>query len=99
MITRRGLLTSTAAALLARALPARAQEWRAAWDATIARAKTEGAVTVCASSNRSRRDFIISEWQKDYPEIALSYQVVSGTGFVPAVATERRAGKYLWDVW
>ena len=36
---------------------------------------------------------------RTYPEIAISYQVVSGTGFVPAVATERRAGKYLWDVW
>jgi iron(III) transport system substrate-binding protein len=99
MITRRLLLTSSAAALCAGALPALGQDWKAEWEATVAAAKKEGAVTVCASSNRSRRDFIVSEWQKEYPEIQISYQVVSGTGFVPAVATERRAGKYLWDVW
>ena len=99
MITRRMVLASASAALLTRALPARAQEWQAEWDKTVAAAKQEGAVTVCASSNRSRRDFIVSEWQKEYPEIRISYQVVSGTAFVPAVATERSAGKYLWDVW
>jgi len=98
MITRRLLLTSSAAALCACALPASAEDWKAEWDATIAAAKTEGTVTICASSNRSRREFIVSEWQKEYPEIQISYQVVSGTRFVPAAATERRAGKYLWDV-
>src|SRR5205823_4344186 len=80
VLGRRALMRSGGAGVLSlallRHLPAASQDWRAEWDATVARAKSEGAVTVCASSNRSRRDFIIAEWQKDYPEIALSYQVV-----------------------
>lgn len=76
-----------------------AQDWKAEWERTIALAKKEGAVAVSASSNRSRRDFVMREWQKAFPEIEISYQVVSGARFIPTVATERRAGKYLWDVY
>ncbi len=101
-LSRRSLLRAGTAALVAGIAPfgiARAaDDWQAEWARTIAAAKKEGAVVVCASSNRSRRDFIIKEWQKAYPEIELSYQVVGGTSFVPATVTERSAGKYLWDV-
>lgn len=76
-----------------------ADDWKAQWDRTIAAAKREGAVTISASSNASRRAFIVGEWSKAFPEITISYQVVNGTRFVPQVVTERRAGKYIWDVW
>lgn len=101
-LNRRSLLRAGSAGLLTLAMPfraARADDWQAEWERTITLAKREGAVTVTASSNRSRRDFIVREWTKAYPEITISYQVVGGSRFVPAVVTERRAGKYLWDVW
>lgn len=100
---RRAVLRAGTAGLLAMACPwpgmAAADDWQAEWTRTIDLAKREGAVTVSASSNRSRRDFIVREWQKAFPDITISYQVVNGSRFVPAVVTERRADKYLWDVW
>ena len=76
-----------------------ADDWKAEWERTIAAAKQEGVLAVNASSNRSRRDFVVREWKKAFPQIELSYQVVSGSRFIPTVVTERRAGKYLWDVY
>jgi iron(III) transport system substrate-binding protein len=99
---RRWLLQAGGAVMLppaTRSRAAAADDWRAEWERTITLAKREGAVTVSASSNSSRRDFIVREWSKAFPEISISYQMVSGTRFVPAVVTERRAGKFLWDVW
>jgi iron(III) transport system substrate-binding protein len=101
-LSRRSLLAGGSAALAllsgSRRLAA-ADDWKAEWERTVALAKKEGVVTVNASSNRSRRDFVTREWKKAYPEIELSYQIVSGSRFIPAVVTERRAGKYLWDVY
>lgn len=105
-LDRRSILLAGSAGMLAWALPLRAawsasetDDWRAQWARTIELANKEGEVTVTASSNRSRRDFIVSEWTKAYPDITISYQVVGGSRFVPTVVTERRAGKFLWDVW
>ena len=101
-LDRRSLLTGGSAALLALSAvrgAAAADDWKAEWERTVALAKQEGGVTVNASSNRSRRDFVTREWKKAFPEIELSYQIVSGSRFIPTVVTERRAGKYLWDVY
>jgi ABC-type Fe3+ transport system substrate-binding protein len=75
-----------------------AQDWQAAWANTLAAARQEGAVTVCIPADRLRREFLLRQWQADYPDIALSLSTVSGTSFVPGVVTERAAGKFLWDV-
>jgi iron(III) transport system substrate-binding protein len=87
-----GLLASLAG-------PASAQkpDWQAEWDRTVAAAKQEGAVVVSLSPNISRRDFIVKQWQHDYPDIKISATVVAAS-FVPAIATEYAAGKHLWDV-
>jgi ABC-type glycerol-3-phosphate transport system substrate-binding protein len=98
---RRSFLIGGSAALAALSAHGRAlaDDWKAEWERTIALAKSEGAVTVSAAANRGRREFITREWKKAFPEIEISYQVVTGSRFVPTVLTERRAGKYVWDVY
>src|SRR5205807_8686386 len=79
--------------------PAAAQDWRAAWDQTLAAAKKEGSVVVSMSPSPLRRDYLVKQWQEDVPGIALSLSVVvNGSSFIPALVTERAAGKDLWDV-
>jgi ABC-type glycerol-3-phosphate transport system substrate-binding protein len=87
-------------ALLVAAAPARADEdWQKSWEATRAAAKQEGTVIVAASPNLLRRDYLLQQWQKDFPDITLSLTTVRGAAFVPQIATERAAGKFLWDVY
>ena len=92
-------LAGSAAALWT--APARAQggDWQADWDRTVAAAKGEGHVTLCISPGLTRRDFLLTQWQADYPEIEMSITNAFGAGYVAAVATERAAGRYLWDVY
>ncbi len=98
--TRFGRVAFGAALLVTMAGAAAAQdEWQAEWAKTVAAAKAEGQVVVNLSPSPARRDFLLKQWKEDYPEIELSLSIVSGSGFVPAVVTERMAGKYLWDVW
>ena len=87
-----GMLVWTAAGT------ARAEDWQARWDRTIAAAKQEGSVVVCMSPSSARRDYLLKQWQADNPDIELSLSIVSGSSFVPSVVTERAAGRYLWDV-
>jgi iron(III) transport system substrate-binding protein len=75
-----------------------AQGWQAEWERTLAAARREASVIVCIPADRLRREFLLRQWQEDYPGITLSLSTVSGSSFVPGVVTERAAGKYLWDV-
>src|SRR6185312_13693835 len=63
-----------------------AQGWQAEWERTLAAARQEASVIVCIPADRLRREFLLRQWQEDYPGITLS------------LSTERGAGKYLWDV-
>jgi len=92
----RRLLLATILCLVSAA--ASAQEWKAEWDRLVAAANTEGKVVVCMSPSVGRRDYLLSAWKADFPQIELSLSIVSGSAFVPAVVTERNAGRYLWDV-
>jgi len=73
-------------------------DWYGEWDKVVAAAKKEGKLVVCMSPSVGRRDFLLKQWKDDFPEIELSLSIVSGSRFVPAVVTERNAGRYLWDV-
>src|SRR4051812_21382328 len=86
--------------LLASLLPAAAaaQGWQAEWQRPLDGARQEPSLTVCIPADRLRREFLLRQWQEDYPGIILSLSTVSGSSFVPGVVTERAAGKYLWDV-
>jgi len=75
-----------------------AQDWQAEWNRVVAAAKQEGKVVVCMSSSVGRRDFLLKQWKEDYPEIELSLSIAAGSTFVPAIITERNAGRFQWDV-
>jgi len=72
--------------------------WKAEWDEVVAAAKKEGKLVVCMSPSVGRRDFLLKQWKADYPEIDLSLSIAAGSTFVPAIITERSAGRYQWDV-
>ncbi len=88
-----------AALLGAGAARAQGVAGQAVWDETVAAAKREGQVVVCISPGIVRRDFLAKQWQVDYPGIEMSISNVNGAGYVAAVAIERSAGRYLWDVY
>jgi iron(III) transport system substrate-binding protein len=87
-----------AIALCFAAFPAAAQDWKAEWDALVAAARKEGKVVVSISPGATRRDFLQSQWTKDFPGIEISIAITRGTQYVPQVVSERAAGSYLWDV-
>ncbi len=98
---RGGAALSLATGLGARLTPALAQaaDWKAEWDKTVAAANKEGHVVVCISPGLARRDYILKQWKADFPGIEMSISNAFGGGFVSQVATERAAGRYLWDVY
>jgi ABC-type Fe3+ transport system substrate-binding protein len=71
-------------------------DWRQEWDATVAAAKQEGALTVSAPSGREWRDQLL-EFQNEYPAIKISATEAASRDFWPRLAKEREAGQYLWD--
>jgi len=85
--------------LLAFVQPATAQDWKKKWEATLLAAKAEGEVVVATSPNQIRRQLLQKLWQQEYPGIKLNLTSVRGSTFFPKLATERKAGKFLWDVW
>jgi iron(III) transport system substrate-binding protein len=70
-------------------------DWKQEWDRTVAAAKQEGRLMILSSQDY---DLLFAEFQKKYPEI----KVVATSGRVSQqlsrVMSERRAGKYLWDL-
>ena len=93
-----GFLRIAGAALAASflcGLPASAQS-TGDWNATVAAAKQEGALTISAPSGREWRDQLL-EFQKAYPEIKVSATEFASRDFWPRILKEREAGQYLWD--
>ena len=94
----RTLRGAAAALALACSAAARADEADARWTATVEAARHEGELTVAASPNLFRRDFLAARWKADFPDVKLTLATVRGSNFLPMVATERNAGRFLWDV-
>lgn len=70
---------------------------RAEWEKTLKAARAEGQVTVYGWSRESHIQ-ALSEFQKIYPEIKLVLISGSGSDQGPRLIAERRAGKYLADI-
>ncbi len=98
--TRFALALACAVPVLALALAgsARADDWKAEWDRTVAAAKAEGAVDLAATQNPIVRRVVESLWPKAYPEIKLG-GAPAGGGWGQRVMAERKIGKYLYDVY
>jgi hypothetical protein len=86
-----GLGFALLASLVAWAAPARAQDWRRDWDATIAAAKAEGGLAVAAPTGREWREQLLA-FGKLYPEIRLDITPFASRDFWPRYLKEREAG-------
>lgn len=80
--------------LLAQSAPA---QWRAEWDNSIAGAEKEGQVTVYGPPGTTYQS-AIGAFHEEFPKIKLVYVPGSGTNNAQRLVTERRAGKFLADV-
>jgi iron(III) transport system substrate-binding protein len=94
------LARALAVVLLLAPLAAQAQsaDWKADWEKLIAAAKAEGSVTVAGSRSPDARRVMTERWRKDFPDIAIEYTVGSSTQWLPRMMEERKAGKFLWDI-
>jgi ABC-type Fe3+ transport system substrate-binding protein len=70
----------------------------AAWDRTVAAAEQEGTVVINSQPNLVWRDFILREFGKAYPKIALNFSIIPSEQFLARVRIERQTDKYLWDL-
>ena len=68
--------------------------WQIEWEKTVEAAKKEGQVTVYISGYEE----ILPEFQKEYPEIKLNSVIARGSQMAQRMIAERRADKYLADV-
>lgn len=69
--------------------------WEQEWEKTLEAAKKEGQVTVYIAGYEA----VLPDFQKDYPDIKLVAVSARGTDLAQRFAAERRAEKYLADVY
>jgi len=74
-----------------------ASGWQAEWDRTVKAAEQEGQVNVSIGGYGAVIESGV--FQKAYPKIKVSYITGAGTDITKRVVAERRAGKYLLDVY
>ena len=80
----------------AKSLAALADSWKAEWEQTVAAAKKEGEVSFYGSQGYEK---VFELFQQKYPEIKVnSVTNLRGSEHGQRVMTERRAGKYLVDL-
>jgi iron(III) transport system substrate-binding protein len=77
-------------------LSARA-DWQSDWDRTVAAAKKEGKVAVITDVTAAIRDALTIPFQEKYG-ITVDLFGALGREVPPRIASERKAGRYLWDV-
>lgn len=71
--------------------------WQAEWDRTVRAAEQEGQVTVSIGGYGAIVDAGV--FQKTYPKIKVTHITGAGTDLTQRIIAERRAGKYLVDVY
>ena len=72
-------------------------DWKTDWDKTVRAAENEGQVTVSIGGYGAIIDSGV--FQKAYPKIKVTSITGAGTDITARIAAERRAGKYLVDVY
>jgi len=84
-------------------LPCQAAEaktsWQAEWERTVQAAKKEGALSLYLLEGDGELGAVAQTFQKKFPEIKLVTTPGRGNTLAPRVMAERRAGKYLVDVY
>ena len=74
-----------------------AAEWQSDWESTLAAAKKENTVTVITDVTASIRDALTMSFQSKYG-LQVDLFGALGREIPPRVLAERKAGRYLWDV-
>jgi iron(III) transport system substrate-binding protein len=74
-----------------------AAEWQSEWESTLAAAKKENVVTVITDVTASMRDALTMSFQSTYG-LQVDLFGALGREVPPRVLAERKAGRYLWDV-
>ena len=74
-----------------------AAEWQSEWETTLAAAKKEDVVTVITDVTASIRDALTMSFQSKYG-LQVDLFGALGREIPPRVLAERKAGRYLWDV-
>jgi iron(III) transport system substrate-binding protein len=69
------------------------------WERAVAAAKREGKITLYLYQGEGVLEAVAQTFQKKFPEIAVTTVMGRGTEFGPRIMAERRAGKYLTDVY
>jgi iron(III) transport system substrate-binding protein len=72
-------------------------DWQSDWDRTVAAAKKEGTVAVITDVTAAIRDALTISFQEKYG-ITVELFGALGREVPPRIAAERKAGRYLWDV-
>jgi iron(III) transport system substrate-binding protein len=70
--------------------------WKDEWDKTVKAAKKEGQLAIYGGADY---DKLFAEFQKKYPEIKVVSVIATGAEVAQRMLTERRAGKYLADLY
>jgi ABC-type glycerol-3-phosphate transport system substrate-binding protein len=70
--------------------------WKGDWEKLVKAAREEGRLTVYGTTVF---EDVFKFFQKAYPEIKLSFVVGRGAEIAPRLMQERRAGKYLADIY
>ncbi len=71
--------------------------WQQEWEQVLQGAKKEGRVSVIATVGADFRRALTIPFEKKYG-LHVNYMGMRGSQLTPRVMRERRAGKYLWDV-
>src|SRR5262245_64313445 len=71
--------------------------WQAEWEQTLRAAEKEGQLTVSIGGYGAIIDS--GAFQKAYPKIKVTHMTGAGTDLTQRISAERRAGKYLVDVY
>src|SRR5262245_56105125 len=69
-------------------------EWKNEWEKTLTAAKSEGQITVYASTYER----VLAAFKTEYPEIKVTSVGGRSSDIAARIIAERRAGKYLADV-
>jgi iron(III) transport system substrate-binding protein len=74
-----------------------AAEWQSEWESTLAAAKKENVITVITDVTSAIRDALTISFQSKYG-VQVDLFGALGREIPPKVLAERKAGRYLWDV-
>lgn len=97
MTNNRGRISLSALLLLLCAVIDSRADWKMDWDQTVRAAEKEGQVTVSIGGYGGIIDSGV--FQKTYPKIKITSITGAGTDLTARISAERRAGKYLVDVY